>query len=107
MSRHHDDGHFSHLPVMVDEVVATLAPVPAGVVLDATVGGGGHAAAVLDAHPHLHILGIDQDPAAVAAATFALAWFGSRVDIRRARFDRLNEVVDGAGVGRLSVVRFD
>jgi 16S rRNA (cytosine1402-N4)-methyltransferase len=84
---------FSHQPVLVDEVVALLAPVPDGLVLDATLGGGGHAAAILTAHPGLSLLGIDRDPAAVEAATGTLAPFGDRVTVRRARFDGLADEV--------------
>ncbi len=84
---------FSHQPVLVDEVVALLAPVPDGLVLDATLGGGGHAAAILAAHPGLSLLGIDRDPAAVEAATGTLAPFGDRVTVRRARFDGLADEV--------------
>ena len=53
---------------------------PPGVVVDATLGGGGHAEALLDAHPHLSVLGLDQDPDAIAAAAARLARFGDRVD---------------------------
>ena len=48
---------FDHIPVLRDEVVALFAPVPAGVVVDATVGGGGHAAALLQANPSIRLLG--------------------------------------------------
>jgi len=100
---------FAHLPVMVDEVVDLLAPVPAGVVIDATVGGGGHAAAVLSAHAHLAVLGLDQDTVAVEAATARLAGFGARAVVRQARFDSLDQVAAGEGSGRESVsaVLFD
>ncbi|HLN43374.1 MAG TPA: 16S rRNA (cytosine(1402)-N(4))-methyltransferase RsmH [Acidimicrobiales bacterium] len=100
---------FSHEPVMVAEVVALFAPVPAGVVIDATVGGGGHAEALLVAHPHLRVLGLDRDPDAVAAATDRLAPFGGRATVRRARFDRLAEVAGemGMGSGSASGVLFD
>jgi 16S rRNA (cytosine1402-N4)-methyltransferase len=101
------DMAFSHLPVMVDEVVELLAPVPEGVVLDATVGGGGHARAILDAHPHLQIIGMDQDPAAVEAASDVLRPFGDRARVVRGRFDQLAEVLDAAGVARLSGALFD
>lgn len=84
---------FVHRPVLVDLVVELFAPVPPGVVVDATLGGGGHAEALLDAHPHLSVLGLDQDPAAIAAATARLARFGDRVTVRRTRFDRLRQVV--------------
>ncbi len=102
-----DGRPFPHLPVMVDEVVASLAPVPPGVVLDATVGGGGHAAAILAAHPHLRLIGLDQDPDAVAAARRALATFGDRAEVHRARFDDLGRVLEAAGVGLLSAAFFD
>lgn len=87
---------FEHEPVMADEVVALLAPVPAGVVVDATVGGGGHAAALLAAHPHLGVLGIDRDPEALRAARARLAPFGDRVALRHARFGDLAEQVRSA-----------
>jgi 16S rRNA (cytosine1402-N4)-methyltransferase len=100
---------FSHEPVMVDEVVALFAPVPAGVVIDATAGGGGHAAALLSAHPHLRVLCLDRDPEAVEATTQRLAEYGDRAAVRRARFDRLAEVAAqfGVGPGSASGVLFD
>jgi 16S rRNA (cytosine1402-N4)-methyltransferase len=102
------DGHpFSHLPVMLDEVVELLAPAPDGVVLDATVGGGGHARALLDAGPGLRVIGIDQDPSAVAAARQILLGFGERARVERARFDRFDEILDRLGVDRLSGALFD
>ena len=63
---------FGHLPVMLEEVIDMFAGVPEGVVLDATVGGGGHALALLNAFPHLRVVGLDQDGEAVAAATSVL-----------------------------------
>ena len=48
---------FEHIPVLRDEVVSLFASVPPGVLVDATVGGGGHAAALLDAYPALRIVG--------------------------------------------------
>jgi 16S rRNA (cytosine1402-N4)-methyltransferase len=68
---------------------------PGGLVLDATVGGGGHAAALLDARADVELLGIDQDPAAVAAASATLARFGDRAAVVQARFDRLADVLGG------------
>lgn len=84
---------FAHRPVLVELVVDLFRPVPPGVVVDATLGGGGHAEALLDAHPHLSVLGLDQDPDAIAAATHRLARFGDRVTVRRTRFDRIARVV--------------
>lgn len=95
---------FDHRPVMLAEVVEVLRPVPDGLLVDATVGGGGHSAALLDAHPGLHLLGIDRDPAALRAAEERLAPFGDRVRLVHARFDALAELV---GDDRASAVLFD
>lgn len=94
------ESDFNHRPVMVDEIVRLLAPVPPGVFVDATLGGGGHARAVLRAHPHLQLVGIDQDDAALAASAGLADAFPGRVTLVRARFDRLAEVVtDALGAG--------
>ncbi|MGC8462837.1 MAG: 16S rRNA (cytosine(1402)-N(4))-methyltransferase RsmH [Acidimicrobiales bacterium] len=87
---------FTHVPVLRDDVVSLFASVPPGWIVDATVGGGGHSAALLAAHPHLRVVGIDRDPDAVAAARARLAPFGERALVRRARFDELGTVVAGA-----------
>ena len=100
---------FEHRPVMVDEVVALFAAVPPGLVVDATVGAGGHAVALLVAHAHLRVLGLDRDPEAVAAASRRLEEFGERAVVRRARFDRLVALAADAGApeGTVSGVLFD
>ncbi len=98
---------FAHLPVMVDEVVSLLAPSPPGVLLDATLGGAGHARAVLDAAPQLTLVGLDQDPDALAAARAALASYGERVVLERARFDAIGEVLPTLDVDGVSAVLFD
>jgi 16S rRNA (cytosine1402-N4)-methyltransferase len=92
-----------HLPVMVAEVVDVLRPVPPGVIVDATVGAGGHAAALLDAMPAHTLLGLDRDDEALALAGERLAPYGDRVELRRANFDELGEMAP-AGV---SGVLFD
>jgi 16S rRNA (cytosine1402-N4)-methyltransferase len=84
---------FLHRPVMGREVVELLVPVPGGVVVDATVGGGGHARLLLEARPDLRILGIDRDREAVAAATEALAGYRERVRVLYGRFEELADIV--------------
>ncbi len=59
---------FEHRPVMVDEITAVFATVPAGTVVDATLGGGGHTEALLESRQDLDVIGIDQDGDALAAA---------------------------------------
>jgi 16S rRNA (cytosine1402-N4)-methyltransferase len=86
------DG-FRHAPVMVERIVELFAPVPPGWVVDATVGGAGHAAALLEAHPHLRVLGLDQDADALAAAAERLAAFGERAALLHVRFDALGDAV--------------
>jgi 16S rRNA (cytosine1402-N4)-methyltransferase len=92
---------------MVDEVVATLAPVPPGIAVDCTVGGGGHAAALLTARPDLRLVGLDRDDTALAAAAEALQQFGDRVTLRQARFDELSTTLEDLGHDHASAVLFD
>jgi 16S rRNA (cytosine1402-N4)-methyltransferase len=101
------DDPFSHAPVMVDEVVELLKATPPGVVVDATVGGAGHARALLDAAPHLSVVGLDQDPDAVRAATDALRPYGDRARVIAGRFDQLEQRLDDLGAGSLSGALFD
>ena len=69
-----------HLPVMVDEVLASLDLAPGSSLADCTVGGGGHAARFLEAtSPDGRLLGIDADQAAVSEASRVLARYGDRV----------------------------
>jgi 16S rRNA (cytosine1402-N4)-methyltransferase len=88
-----DGPSFEHRPVMAGEVVELLHPVPGGLVVDATVGGGGHAAAILRDRPDLRLLGIDRDPAAVSAATAALEPFGNRARIVQGGFEEVADIV--------------
>jgi len=81
-----DDQGFSHRPVMVREITDLFGPVPPGVLIDATLGGGGHTRAVLDAHPHLRVVGIDQDDAALAASAPLADEFPGRFTSVRSRF---------------------
>jgi len=91
------DEEFRHLPVMAREVVELLLPVPAGVVVDMTVGGGGHAREILLARPDLQLLGLDRDPAAVDAAGAALEPFGDRVRIVQSGFEEVAQIVASTG----------
>lgn len=98
---------FEHRTVMRDEVASVMTTVPAGTVLDATLGGGGHAQAVLELRAELSILGIDRDPAALSAAQARLADFGARVLIHRGRFDDVRGAMAAHHVEQLSGAVFD
>lgn len=100
---------FGHVPVLADRVVELLAPAltdPAAIVVDATLGLGGHAEAILCQYPHVTYIGLDQDPAALACARERLAGYGG-LFTRELRFDQLSEVLDEFGVSAVSGVLFD
>ena len=97
-----------HLPVLVDEVLASLALVPGSSVADCTVGGGGHAERLLEASsPDGRLLGIDADRAAILEAQRTLARFGDRVVLRQANFAALYDEAGAAGFIPLDAVLFD
>lgn len=81
---------FAHEPVMAEEVVSIIEAVPAGLVIDATVGAGGHAQRILDARPDLSILGLDRDETAVAAARRTLSGYGDRATVVHTGFEHLD-----------------
>jgi 16S rRNA (cytosine1402-N4)-methyltransferase len=98
---------FHHQPVMVDEITKLFENVPAGVLLDATLGGGGHAERLLENDERLSILGLDRDEFALAAARRRLARFGDRLMVYHCRFDRLEDAMEAFSVDSLSGALFD
>ena len=98
---------FRHQPVLLERIVELFAPVPPGWVVDATVGGAGHAAAILERHLHLRVLGLDQDADALAAAADRLRPFGDRAVLLHVRFDSLDTAVQQLGTTPVSGVLFD
>ncbi|MCY4663681.1 MAG: 16S rRNA (cytosine(1402)-N(4))-methyltransferase RsmH [Acidimicrobiaceae bacterium] len=96
-----------HVPVMCREVVEVMTGVPGGVIVDTTVGGAGHADALLASAPDLRLIGLDRDPDALRAAGTRLAGYGGRVTLRQARFDTLGEVLDEIGQAEISGCLFD
>jgi 16S rRNA (cytosine1402-N4)-methyltransferase len=92
------DGRAPHVPVLADAVVELLRDVGVeGVVVDATVGAGGHAERLLDTFPHARLLGIDRDSDALTVARHRLARFGDRVQLEHGDFDELDDLVGDAG----------
>ena len=89
-----------HVPVLAEEVVRHLMPVETGLFVDATVGLGGHAAAVLQARPDLSLLGLDRDPQAIARASERLEPFTDRCTFVCSPFDRLFDILADAPMPR-------
>lgn len=97
-----------HQPVMVREVLAWSGVRPGGVYLDATVGAGGHAEAMLDASaPDGRLLGLDADPSAIERAGRRLRRFGDRCTLVHAQFGDMAEVARAAGFDRVQAVLMD
>ncbi|MDJ0770218.1 MAG: 16S rRNA (cytosine(1402)-N(4))-methyltransferase RsmH [Ilumatobacter sp.] len=104
---HGTGREFTHDPVMKDEIVDALHDVPSGVVLDATLGGGGHSEAILEDREDLSVLGLDRDGDALFAAAARLERFGHRVITRRCRFDELDTAMAEHDIAELSGALFD
>src|SRR5207245_6758758 len=98
-------GGAAHVAVLVGEVVEWLRPRPGACLVDATVGLGGHAAALLAAAPGARLLGLDRDRAALARAAERLP--GERVVLRQARFSELAAVLAELGWDGADAVLLD
>lgn len=88
-----------HAPVMVGEVLELIQP-KAGVYLDGTLGGGGHAEALLSSNPEARLIGVDRDPDALREAGSRLARFGDRVKLVQANYA---DAVDSAALAESSL----
>ena len=100
----------SHVPVLLGRVTELLTPVLSkrgAVVVDATLGLGGHAEAMLEAFEHVHVIGIDRDPAALARARERLAPYADRITFAQAVYDEIADVVEAAGYSTVSAILFD
>jgi 16S rRNA (cytosine1402-N4)-methyltransferase len=89
-----------HRPVLLRESLDLLAPERGGLFVDATVGLGGHAEALLARAPAARLVGVDRDPEALRRAAVRLAPFGSRVRLAPGNFHRLEQVLAELGVER-------
>lgn len=99
-----------HVPVLLDRVAELLAPALEGrraVYVDATLGLGGHAAALLAAHPQLTAVGLDRDPQALELAGRRLVAHADRLHRVHAVYDRIAEALDETGVGPADGILFD
>ena len=100
----------THVPVLLERCLELLAPAlarPGAVHLDATLGLGGHAEAVLSAHPGVRLVGLDRDGEALAIAGRRLERYADRIHLVHAVYDELPEVLDRLGLDGLDSILFD
>ncbi len=101
----------THVPVLLERCLELLAPALGRtgrtVHVDATLGLGGHAEAVLAAHPNAVLVGLDRDTEALAHARVRLARFADRIHLEHAVYDELPEVLDRLGYPAIDGVLFD
>jgi 16S rRNA (cytosine1402-N4)-methyltransferase len=100
----------AHVPVLLDRVVALVAPPleqPGSVLVDATLGLGGHTAAVLTRCPQARVIGIDRDTHALDRSRERLARFAERVTFVHAVYDEIGEVLAELGLDYVDGVLFD
>lgn len=110
-----------HVPVMLTEITELLSPAlapasgsasaspdtPAPVLVDCTLGLGGHAAALLAACPQARLIGLDRDTDALTLAEQRLAPYADRIDLVHAVYDQLPDVLAERGVGRVQGILLD
>jgi len=100
----------AHIPVMLERTLELLDPALRGegaVLVDATLGLGGHAEAALERHPGLTLVGLDRDTDALAKAGARLARFGDRARLVHTVYSGVREVLDDLGIDRATAVLFD
>ncbi len=99
---------FEHTPVLLDEVLEQLDPTAGGVYADVTLGGAGHAKAILErSSPDGRLIGTDRDPSALEAARTALSGFGERATLRKARIGELRDVLASLEIENVDAVLAD
>ena len=102
------NGQFSHIPVLLDETLELLAPARGGIFVDGTLGGGGHAEAVLSRLPEDgRLIGIDRDWEAVHAAGDRLSAFGGRFTALHGNFFDMRALLAGIGVSAVDGILLD
>jgi 16S rRNA (cytosine1402-N4)-methyltransferase len=105
------ESNTQHVSVMRDECIELLSPAISThanpVVIDATLGLGGHTEALLNKFPHLVVIGIDRDTQAIEIATERLSRFGQRFISHHSIFDRISNVAKEHGYSHVQGILFD
>ncbi|MCW2752962.1 MAG: rsmH [Marmoricola sp.] len=100
----------THVPVLLDRVVALVAPAlaePGSILVDATLGLGGHTEAVLTRCPEAHVVGVDRDVHALERSRQRLAPFAGRTTLVHAVYDEIPEVLADLGIAEVQGILFD
>ena len=98
---------YGHRPVLLEECLEALAIRPEGTYVDGTLGRAGHSLEICRRLRGGRLIGIDQDPAAIAAGEERLAPFRDRVTLVRGNFSELGRILDGLGVEKADGMLFD
>ena len=96
----------AHTPVLLNEVLAAIAPRAGGIYVDGTFGAGGYSAAILDAAP-CKVYGIDRDPDAIAEGAVLAKRYDGRLDLIEGRFGDMDELLAARGVKLVDGVALD
>jgi 16S rRNA (cytosine1402-N4)-methyltransferase len=106
-----NEASTQHISVMLERCIELLTPTvllnESPVIVDCTLGLGGHTEALLEKFPALTVIGIDRDPIALERASLRLAKFGNRFLPAHSIFDRIDEVVASLGFTEVNGVLFD
>ena len=78
-----------HIPVLYREVLKAFENIDDGIIIDCTMGYGGHSSMILEANPNVRLIAIDQDQTAIDFSTERLSQYGDRVSIRKGRFSQV------------------
>lgn len=98
---------FSHKPIMLDEVINGLDIKPNGIYVDGTLGGGGHAEAILNADKSIRLIGIDKDADAVEHCKNRLANYGDRVTIVHDDYINIKNILNTLGLNKIDGALLD
>lgn len=97
-----------HIPVLYREVIEAFEKIDSGVIIDCTMGYGGHSSMILEANKNIKLIAIDQDQTAIDFSSERLAPFGDRVSIRKGRFSNvIKEILEEIDVSQIKGVLAD
>ena len=91
-----------HIPVLYREVIETFQNIESGIIIDCTMGYGGHSSMILEANPNIKLIAIDQDQTAIDFSTERLSQYRDRVSIRKGRFSNvIKDILDEYGASEI------